>query len=91
MGDVVYSGSSGSQFKLACRQVQTEEESKMTNFIQRGWARTVAALTTLREERGQTFVEYVMVAGLVGVALIIGLTAFKDQIASALDAIGSQL
>jgi Flp pilus assembly pilin Flp len=63
----------------------------MTNFIQRTLARTVAARTALREERGQTFVEYVMVAGLVGVALIIGLTAFKDQIASALDAIGSQL
>jgi Flp pilus assembly pilin Flp len=51
----------------------------------------IRAWVALKREEGQTFVEYSLIAAFVGIALILGLTAFKGQISSALSSIGSQL
>jgi Flp pilus assembly pilin Flp len=45
----------------------------------------------MRREEGQTFVEYSLIAAVVGLGLIVGLGAFKDQIATALNTIGGKL
>jgi Flp pilus assembly pilin Flp len=47
-------------------------------------------LATKREE-GQTFVEYTLIAAIVGVLLIAGLGVFRGDIASALSSIGGDL
>jgi Flp pilus assembly pilin Flp len=44
-----------------------------------------------KREEGQTFVEYTLIAALVGIGLILGLGAFKGDIASALNTIGGDL
>jgi len=44
-----------------------------------------------KREDGQTFVEYTLIAALVGIGLIVGLGAFKGDISGALNSIGNQL
>ena len=54
---------------------------------------TVAArvLVAAKREDGQTFVEYTLIAAIVGILLIAGLGTFRGDIAGALNNIGSQL
>ena len=47
-------------------------------------------LATKRED-GQTFVEYTLIAALVGIGLIVGLGVFKGDISGALNSIGGDL
>ena len=45
----------------------------------------------IKREDGQTFVEYTLIAALVGVLLIAGLGVFRGDIAGALNSIGGDL
>ena len=48
------------------------------------------AFVRIREsESAQGFVEYLMITGLVGIALTVALTSFKDQISTALSQVGT--
>ncbi len=54
---------------------------------------TVAARLYLvaKREDGQTFVEYTLIAAIVGILLIAGLGTFRGDIAGALSNVGNQL
>jgi len=56
----------------------------MMNFIQRCWVRTVVARTGLREERGQTFVEYSILVALIAVGVAAAVPALRDAITVAI-------
>ena len=45
----------------------------------------------MNEEEGQNMIEYALVAGIIAVGAIVAMTAFKNQIATAFNSVGSQL
>jgi len=50
----------------------------------------VKAFVRVREsEKGQGFVEYIMIIGLVGIALTLALGNFKGQLSTALSTVGA--
>lgn len=52
--------------------------------------RALTFFIKIRENRdGQGFVEYLMITGLVGIALTAALLAFRDQISTALNTVGT--
>ncbi len=52
--------------------------------------RVLKGYVRIREGReGQGFVEYLMIVGLVGIALTAALIAFRNQISSALSTVGA--
>lgn len=51
----------------------------------------VRAYLAVKREEGQTFVEYSLIAGIIGVLLIAGLAGFRGQIESALTDVGNKL
>ena len=52
--------------------------------------RVLRSYVRVREnQEGQGFVEYIMIVGLVGIALVAALIAFRDQISSALSTVGA--
>jgi Flp pilus assembly pilin Flp len=46
-------------------------------------------LRIVEDQRGQGFVEYLMIIGLVGLGLALALVAFQNQISNALSTFGS--
>jgi Flp pilus assembly pilin Flp len=51
----------------------------------------VRAYLAVKREEGQTFVEYSLIAGIIGVLLIAGLAGFRGQIETALTDVGNKL
>jgi len=52
--------------------------------------RVLKGFVRIREShKGQGFVEYIMIIGLVGIALTLALGTFKGQISSALSTVGA--
>jgi Flp pilus assembly pilin Flp len=52
--------------------------------------RVLKGFVRIRESRkGQGFVEYIMIVGLIGIALAAALGAFKDQVSTALSTVGA--
>ncbi len=54
------------------------------------WNRVLETMVRVRENHdGQGFVEYVLIIGLVGIALTAALIAFRGQISNALSTLGA--
>jgi len=48
-------------------------------------------LNLLRDESGQDLIEYALVAGLIGLAAIVGMTALSSSIVNSFDKVGTKL
>ena len=63
----------------------------MSDLLLQVWTKAYSRVLALREEDGQTLVEYALIIALVSVALVGALTALKGNINSVFTAIGTAL
>ena len=71
-------------------EVEAGISTKKELFMERLSNRILKAFVGIREsEQAQGFVEYIMIIGLVGIALTAALGLFRNQISSALNTVGT--